>query len=139
VARGVGGVKRILSVADSDLMQEKDFIILDGPCNENPNLLSVSKATKRDKSIFVFTEKGAVRMKLPQEDMQLLAEITERANQSNNLVGRANVKNGLYVQDFGHSEEVKWSQPEGKADMSFHVDINAVSTLNFVLNVDLLG
>jgi hypothetical protein len=136
VARGVGGVKRILGIADSELMQEKDFIILDGPCNENPNLLSVSKATKQDKSVFVFTEKGAVRMRLPREDMQLLADITERAVQSNNLVGRANVKNGLYVQDFGCAEEIKWSQPEEKSELNFHVDVNAVSTYNGRFIVD---
>ncbi len=57
---------------------------------------------------FVFTANGAVRMRLSKDDRRLLAEITERAVQTNNLIGRANVRNGLYVQDFGRSEEVKW-------------------------------
>jgi hypothetical protein len=136
VARGVGGVKRIISTADSELMNEKDFIILDAPPNENPNLLSVSKATKQDKSIFVFTANGAVRMRLSKDDRQLLAEITERAVQTNNLIGRANVRNGLYVQDFGRSEEVKWSQVQAEDTQHHFVDVNKVSTYNGRFIVD---
>ena len=82
-------------------MQEPDFLILDTPIGETPNLLSVSRTSGRDDSVFVFTAKGAVRTKLPPNDLRLLAQITERAVQENRFAGRANVVNGLYIQDFG--------------------------------------
>ena len=101
VARGVGGTQKILKVADSPVMGEKDFIIFDGPPRGIPNLLSVPKASKEEQSMFIFLPKGAVRIKFTPDDMRLLSMITQRAVEENRFLGRAEMENGLYLQNFG--------------------------------------
>ena len=122
VARGVGGTMKIARVADSSLLGEKDLIIFDGPPNQVPNLLSVSKSARdADKaSVFIFMAKGAVRMKLLPADMQLLKEMTQRAVEDKRFQGRANLEQGLYVQHFGEKKEshVSWNDQRNERTLN---------------------
>ena len=123
VARGVGGTMKIARVADSRLLGEKDLIIFDGPPNQIPNLLSVSKSARdADKaSVFIFMAKGAVRMKLLPADMQLLKEMTQRAVEDQRFQGRANLEQGLYVQHFGEKKESRVSWDDKRSEQTLNM------------------
>ena len=131
MASGIGGSRKILRVADSEIFNEPDFLHIEGTVQDGtPNLLAVHSAIVRDserlggKGIFQFTDKGAVRYVADKQCLEIMAAEVRRAVDEGRFIGRANVTaGGLYAQDF----EVKKSSRSGNSSSHFAVSTSAYS------------